>query len=1383
VLSPNLPKRCVPSQLAYVIYTSGSTGTPKGVMVEHAGMLNHLRAKLGDVHLKPEQCLAQNGPPCFDIAVWQSVAPLLRGGRVQILPDEVALDPARLLAEIEEQAIAVLQLVPSMLRALLTQLEALQERRPTLSALRWIVPTGDALPSALCQQWLKCYPTIPVLNTYGSTECSDDQCHYAITSLAQLADAGPAIVPLGSPITNMRAYVLDEQLEVLPMGVVGQLCLGGLGVGRGYLREAERTARVFVPDPFAGQVGARMYKTGDRVRALGDGRLEFLGRMDHLVKLRGHRIEPGEIEAVLAQHPAVHECVVLVREDTAGDQRLVAYVVHDPQRQLVEVQEPEHALETEKTQLWQTVYDEVYSQQNFSQQDTALNLRVWLSSYTGQPFPEAEIFESIDDTVERILSLQPKRVLEMGCGTGLLLFRIAPHCTHYCAADISQEALHILEQQIGMRRQDLPEITLLHRSADDFEGIAAQSFDVVIINEVAQYFPGISYLIRVLEGAVSKVQPGGFIFIGGVRNLHLLEAFHTSVQLHQAPASLSVAELRQRVQKQMAQEKELVVAPDFFTALKEYFPRISHVQTHLKGGKYLNEFTKFRYDVTLWVEASKPSPLEDLRLDWQEQEVNLSSIHQLLTETQPEALSITGVPNARTLTDIKAVELLAKAGPLTTVGELREAVLEACSGTNGVNPQHMWSLGRDLLYDVDICWAASDVQGCYDVEFRRPTAEAICEEVAATPDRKDVVVRSWSQYANNPLQSQSTEKLVPQLRSLLREKLPDYMVPSAFVVLDALPLTSNGKVDRRALPVPGGVVEASNGEGFVAPRTPLEEVLASIWASVLKLERVGIHDNFFAGGGHSLLATQLISRVRAVVQVDLPLRSVFEAPTVAELVRRVVTALGSEQGGGVPPLLAVSRQGNLPLSFAQQRLWFLDQLQPGNTAYNIPNAVRLSGKLDILALERSVQELVRRHESLRTTFHTHEGQPIQVIRPVEALYVRVVELSELLPEEREAEALRLAQQEARRSFDLTDGPLLRTLLLRVSGDEHVFLFTMHHIISDGWSMGVFVRELSTLYNAFVEGQPSPLPQLPIQYADFAAWQRQWLQGPVLEAQLAYWSRQLSKITPLNLPADHPRPAVQSYRGASYTFGLPTHLSEALKTLSRQEGATLFMTLLAAFQTLLARYSGQSDIVVGTDTASRTRIETEALIGFFINVLVLRTDVSGTPTFRELLTRVRGTVLGAYAHQDTPFEMLVERLQPKHSLDRMPLVQVLFVLQNMPLSHSDLSGLALRSFRNETTTAKFDLAVFLFEGTQGLRGGVTYSTDLFEASTIATMMSRFEVLLHNLVTSPDTPINLVDFYTEAEKIQQAKEKKEHRKQLQMSRGERIDLSELEFLQNR
>ncbi|MFL5653191.1 MAG: amino acid adenylation domain-containing protein, partial [Ktedonobacteraceae bacterium] len=612
-----------------------------------------------------------------------------------------------------------------------------------------------------------------------------------------------------------------------------------------------------------------------------------------------------------------------------------------------------------------------------------------------------------------------------------------------------------------------------------------------------------------------------------------------------------------------------------------------------------------------------------------------------------------------------------------------------------------------------------------------------------------------------------------ELRQYLQERLPEYMLPSFLVMMEALPLLPNGKVDRRALPDPNSLAEERSEEDLAA-RSPIEELLAMIWEELLGRPMHSIYENFFEAGGHSLLATQLIARVRTLMQVELPLQSMFEAPTVAELAQEIERVMRSEQEVEMPPLVHVSREQELPLSFAQQRLWFLDQLDPGNAAYNLPSAVRLGGRLNPQALEQSVQEIVRRHESLRTTFHTREDHPVQVIKAKAQFCLSLADLSDLPLARREAEAQRLAQQEAKRPFDLVHGPLLRIMLLRLTEDEHVLLLSMHHIISDGWSMDVFVRELSALYRAFVAGQPSPLPELPIQYADFATWQRRWLQGPVLDAHLAYWSRQLGGGTPLELPTDYPRPAVQSYRGASYSFMLPVRLAQALKTLSQQEGATLFMTLLAAFQALLAPYTGQSDIVVGTDIANRTRVETEALIGFFINLLVLRTDVSGTPTFRELLGRVREMLLVAYAHQDTPFEMLVERLQPQHSLDRMPLVQVLFVLQNMPLSHSDLSGVTLRPFGNGTSTAKFDLAVFLFEGTQGLHGGVTYSTDLFEARTIATMMSRFEVLLHNIAANPDTPIDALEIYTETEKARQIERLGSARRKLKTAKGKEIDL---------
>ncbi|MGH7412374.1 MAG: amino acid adenylation domain-containing protein, partial [Candidatus Methylomirabilis sp.] len=509
-----------------------------------------------------------------------------------------------------------------------------------------------------------------------------------------------------------------------------------------------------------------------------------------------------------------------------------------------------------------------------------------------------------------------------------------------------------------------------------------------------------------------------------------------------------------------------------------------------------------------------------------------------------------------------------------------------------------------------------------------------------------VVLAHEDQHGDKSLVAYLTVDGVPapssgELKGQLMQRLPDYMIPSAFVFVDSLPLTSTGKVDRRALPAPDRTT-GDRGTAFVAPRTEIQKELARIWEEVLGVERVGVKDSFFELGGHSLLATQVFSRIRSCFRVELPLSSLFAGPTVGEMAERIVAARRTDEGSREPPLIPVPRDGPIPLSFAQQRLWFLDRLEPSNPFYNHTEAVRISGRLRVDALQRALDGIVARHESLRTTFVAMDGSPVQRIAPAKSGTLSVVDLGDVPRAEREANAELLAAEEARRPFDLARGPLLRATLLRLSEEEHILLLTIHHIVFDGWSKEVFFREMAVLWEAFSTGGPSPLSPLPIQYADFAVWQREWLQGEVLESRLSYWKHRLQGApSVLELPTDRPRPAVQHYRGARESFELPRTLAEALHELSRREGVTLFMTLLAAFQTLLFRYTGQDDIVVGSPIANRARTETEGLIGFFINTLVLRTDLSGNPTFRELLKRVKEVALGAYAHQDVPFEELME----------------------------------------------------------------------------------------------------------------------------------------------
>ncbi|HEV2799878.1 MAG TPA: condensation domain-containing protein [Pyrinomonadaceae bacterium] len=578
---------------------------------------------------------------------------------------------------------------------------------------------------------------------------------------------------------------------------------------------------------------------------------------------------------------------------------------------------------------------------------------------------------------------------------------------------------------------------------------------------------------------------------------------------------------------------------------------------------------------------------------------------------------------------------------------------------------------------------------------------------------------------------------VKELRAHLAQRLPDYMIPAHYVWLENLPLTPNGKVDRRALPAPD---KAGDESGFVAPCTPVEEIVAGLFAAVLKVERVGLYDNFFELGGHSLLATQLTSRVREAFGVEVPLRTLFEEPTVSALAATIETERVKSDAGRseMPPLVRSERgeAGEAALSYAQQRLWFLDQLEPGNVMFNLFQAARLSGELDVAAFERAVNEVVRRHESLRTTFEAHAGAGVQVIHPPQPLALDVMQLSHLPEAERVTEARRLALEEARRPFDLQRGPLARVSLLKLADDEHVLLCTMHHIISDGWSLSVLVKEVATLYAAYVEGEESPLEELPVQYADYARWQREWLTGEVLDRQVAYWREQLSGAPEtLELPTDRPRPEVQTHAGEKYPLAFSKALTEDLKALSRRENVTLFMTLVAAFQTLLQHHTGREDIVIGTDDANRTHGKTENLIGFFINQLVLRTNASGVGSFRELLGRVRETALGAYAHRELPFEKLVEVVNPTRSAKYAPVFQVKFVLQNMPTEEMDMQGLRLEPFLVDTVAAKFELTPMLWEKPDGLAGWFEYNRDLFTGATVERFARQFKLILSSIVVEP------------------------------------------------
>jgi amino acid adenylation domain-containing protein len=901
-----------PSNLAYVIYTSGSTGRPKGVGVTHGNVLRLFDSMQSSFAFGERDVWTLFHSYAFDFSVWEIWGALLHGGRLVVVPFDVSRDPAAFRELLRRERVTVLNQTPSAFHALARADELAPE---PLEHLRMVVFGGEALQYESLRGWLDRYgPRQPrLVNMYGITETTVHVTWHTVTG-AELRQAhvGSGV---GVPIPDLRAYVLDPTGSPAPVGIAGELYVGGAGLARGYLGRPELTARRFVPDPFSGDAGARLYRSGDLARWKADGTLEYLGRIDQQVKIRGHRIELGEIESQLLAQPGVAAAAVIVRGEGA-DAALVGYVV-----------------------------------------------------------------------------------------------------------------------------------------------------------------------------------PSG--------------------------------------------------------------------------------------------EAPSPSALRDA----------------------------------------------------------------------------------------------------------------------------------------------------------LRRRLPEYMVPAAFVALDRIPLTANGKLDRRALPTPDASAAGAD-DAFAAPATPVAGVLAGIWAEVLRLERVGVHDDFFELGGHSLRATQAVARIREVFGVEMPLRALFEAPTVAELAERV-EGLRRAGGRALPPVVAVDRDRPLPLSFGQERMWFLNRLQPETATYNHPVALRLSGALDVPALERALGEVVRRQQVLRTVLPEQDGRPVQVVTPFSGFVLPVEELSGIEEPEREAEAKRRLLAEASRPFDLSAGPLFRARLLRLGEAEHVLQLLMHHVVTDGWSTGVLLRELSVLYEAYREGGESPLAEPAVQYADYAVWQREQLRGEVLEERLAYWRRQLSGAPELlELPTDRPRPAVQDNRGAYARVELPGVLVERLRGVCRREGATLYMVLLAGFQVLLSKYSGSEDVVVGSPIAGRTSREVEELVGFFVNTLVLRTDLSGDPTVGELLARVREATLGAYEHQDVPFERLVEELRPERSLSHTPLFQVMFALQNTGSAPAGLGGLRTEGMEAGLELAKFDLSLTLREHAGGIRGVLGYGTELFERSTIERMLGHLTRVLEQIAGNAELRLSQV-----------------------------------------
>ncbi|AWK15520.1 hypothetical protein CCS41_13905 (plasmid) [Candidatus Fukatsuia symbiotica] len=1061
-----------PGHLAYIIYTSGSTGRPKGVEISHTNVARLFSScdHLFDFDSKDVWTFFHSY--AFDFSVWEIWGALVHGASLVIVPPELARTPDVFYELLCECKVTVLSQTPSAFRQLMAAEEA-QPREADL-ALRYLVFGGEALNIGGLAPWMDRHgDDAPVLvNMYGITETT---VHVTLRRIAYADLRGPASsVIIGTPLPDLCIRLLDPYGKPVPPGMTGEIYVGGAGVARGYRRQPELTAQRFFKDA----AGLRLYRSGDLARINAWGELEYRGRTDTQVKLRGYRIEIGEIESALKSHAAIADAVVVV-QGLLEAARLVAYVRLHRET----VGDSRGAVKD-----WLPSFDMIYAEAEA--EDDELDIVGWNDSYDNQPLPAEHIRLWRDETLARLRGLQPTRVLELGTGSGMLLLRLAGSVECYHGLDFSTRAVARLTKKVAARGYQ--QVRLEHREASDQAGLSGD-FDLVVLNSTAQYFPSAAYFLDVLEQAMQRLQPGGHLFVGDLRHLGLLRNFHASRLLHRRPEGSTRTSLRELLAKLCASEKELLVDPDFFFHWAAVRGDIAGIKILPKERGGLNELTAYRYDAVIVTGTpTSPSPYKLVDADGPEP----------TWEGRP--LMVRGVPNARLGATDAFLSWLDADGETFATPTVQD--WDAWSQVKREpDPAALVAAWRAQAGVAVLYWATGDNSGSFDLAVAASNSEL---PRIGIPTETTV---EFGRFFNTPSKSIDRPALAPMLHQHLSTRLPGYMLPAAYVVLETFPLTVNGKLNVKTLPAPGEAAETAPGEQF-AIWSATERKIGEIWKEVLQLQHLDLHANFFECGGHSLLATQVISRLRATFAVELPLRSLFDKPTITEF-----SAMLDElnpQAAPLPAIVPTTRGDLLPLSFAQQRFWFMEQIDQGQIgSYNVSLGLRLRGKLDRTALRAAITAIIARHEVLRTRFVQREGVPMQQIEPAWTLNMAEIDFSGQPSVEAEAALAALVASQAHARFDLAAAPPVRFALVYMAEREHVLQLSLHHAISDGWSLGVMVREFSEHYTAFLEGRAVRLPELPLQFGDVAVWQRSEMTSTRLESLLARWKRRLQGHRP------------------------------------------------------------------------------------------------------------------------------------------------------------------------------------------------------------------------------------------------------------------------------
>ncbi|MFN0204707.1 MAG: amino acid adenylation domain-containing protein [Planctomycetota bacterium] len=1268
---------------AYVMYTSGSTGKPKGVQISHGAFSNILQSLCADPGIRRNDRLLAITTFSFDISGLELLGTLIAGATVVIAPSEAAKDGFHLADIIHKNDITVLQATPSAWRMLIDS-----GWRGKDNLRMWC--GGEALPGDLARMLLK--RGAELWNLYGPTETTIWSSVVRVTP--ELCNAG-AVVPIGRPAGRTNILIIDEWLQIVPEGIIGELCIGGAGVSMGYLNRPDLNAEKFINISSEGNIPpGRYFKTGDLGRMRADGLLEFAGRNDSQVKIRGNRVELGEIEALLRTHSAVADAIVLVHkrgEQTAtAESRLVAYVVrrrNDNNNESVAARE--------SVDQWRLVWDEAY---RLNTNDPEFDISGWIDSYTNQPMPAADMREWVEMTVARIRRLQPRRILDIGCGTGLLMWRLLQYCEDYTAIDASAPAVERLQARIDKTNISNARVHCL--GAHELETLEEGKFDTIIFNSVIQYFPSFDYFVNVLKNAWSRLSPGGTIFLGDLRSLPHLEMFHESVLVISKKDALTRDELLKSARVRAADDSELAVDPALFRSIQQIIPGAAGVRVEVKAGKCDNEMTRFRYDA--YITNRKSEEPETLYREYRWSNVgSLESLYSLIAREAPRAFVIEDIENRR------LCELL---NP---------------ENRGGVHPDDLVKLGGELGYDVQIRFGKSGALDRVDAIFNKSTdRKALIFETVTLGQAPDAPHRN---FTNSPARRMNDDREREALRDALRGKLPDYMIPESLEFVDSFPITTNGKVNRAALAATRLFVK-TRARAAVPPRSEIERRLAAIFSLLLRVDAIGVDDHFFELGGHSLLATRLVARVRSEFNINLTLRDLFSDPTIAGVVKAIKRLSGTD-------IYQITRDASgateFPLSASQERLWFIDQLEPGACDYHMAGALRMRGKLAIEILKDSFDQIYRRHESLRMIFPSRDGVPFQTIRGDASFPIDIREVERADTEN--AESLqKILVAEAQKRFDLAAGPLSRAVLYKINDTEFILLFVQHHIVSDGWSIGILIKELGECYRALVANQIAALPALPIRYTDVAIGEKKTAEPDATARSLQYWKSKLAdSVGFIELPADRKHPARPSRRGAQYRFSIANNVADAARVWAQQERTTLFNSFLSAFGLLLHKLTGSSNFNIGTAFANRLDQVTHNIAGLFVNTLPISLQFDGNLTFADFVRGAHETVLNADAHQKFSFEALVRELEVDRDLRRTPVFQVFFDLIEDPARFLQLTGIDISTIPLDLGIAKFDLTLTVESGAPEMSCVFEYNTDIFDGVTIERFSGYYNRILEQV----------------------------------------------------